>query len=213
MFHSELGSLQSRVDKARQANDLYFVALLPQETMKKTFGKATGILDRARIYVTSVTVWVFLSQVLSVHHGCVTAVAKLFAYRDRGREAALNCDFPTPIGYRVSLFRERLCEVASRLGIPIRVSHLPPYCSKYNPIDHRLFCHLTRSLKGVLCRSIEIVRDAFARTVTSTGLKVTVELARRTYQAGVKARQTFRDDEPILRDKYLLRFNYVAPVM
>jgi len=116
-------------------------------------------------------------------------------------------------GYRVPLFRERLCEVASRLEIPIRVAHLPPYCSKYNPIDHRLFCHLSRSLKGMLCRSIEVVRDAFARTTTSTGLQVVVEVARRTYQAGVKATQAFRDNEPILRDKFLSQFNYVAPVL
>jgi hypothetical protein len=81
VFHSELGSLQSRVDQARQSNDLYFAALLPKEIIKEAFGEATGILDRARIYVTSVTVWVFLSQVLSIHHGCVTAVAKLIAYR------------------------------------------------------------------------------------------------------------------------------------
>jgi hypothetical protein len=116
-------------------------------------------------------------------------------------------------GYRVSLFRQRLCEVARRLAIPIRVAHLPPYCSKYNPIDHRLFCHISRSLNGVLCRSIEIVRDAIARTTTSTGLRTTVEVARRTYQAGVKATQAFRDNEPILRDQHLPRFNYVAPVL
>ena len=81
MFHSELGSLQSRVAKAREADDLYFAALLPKETIRESFGEARGILDRARIYVTSVTVWVFLSQVLSTHHGCVTAVAKLIGYR------------------------------------------------------------------------------------------------------------------------------------
>ena len=115
-------------------------------------------------------------------------------------------------GYRVSLFRERLCEVARRLEIPIRVAHLPPYCSKYNPIDHRLFCHLSRSLKGVLCRSIEIVRDAISRTTTSTGLQVSVEVARRTYQAGIKATQAFRDNEPILRDQHLPQFNYVTPI-
>jgi hypothetical protein len=114
-------------------------------------------------------------------------------------------------GYRVPLFRERLCETASRLGIPIRVAHLPPYCSKYNPIDHRLFCHLTRSLQGLLCRSIELIRDALARTTTSTGLNVVVELARRTYQAGVKATDTYLANEPILRDKRLPLFNYVAP--
>jgi len=114
-------------------------------------------------------------------------------------------------GYRVSLFRQRLCEVAQRIRRTIRVARLPPYCSKYNPIDHRLFCHLTRSLQGVLCRSIEILRDAFARTTTSTGLRVVVELARRAYQAGRKATAAFRENEPILRDDLLPAFNYIAP--
>lgn len=114
-------------------------------------------------------------------------------------------------GYRTPLFRQQLCSVAHRLGIPIRVAHLPPYCSKYNPIDHRLFCHLTRSLKGLLCRSVEVIQDAFARTTTSTGLKVVVELARRSYRAGVKATDDFLANEPILRDRRLPQFNYVAP--
>ena len=48
-------------------------------------------------------------------------------------------------GYRVPLFREQLQLLADRLGRTIRVSHLPPYCSKYNPIDHRVFCHVSRS--------------------------------------------------------------------
>jgi hypothetical protein len=116
-------------------------------------------------------------------------------------------------GYRVPLFRERLCDVARRIGMPIRVAHLPPYCSKYNPIDHRLFCHLTRSLQGVVCRTIETIRDGLARTVTSTGLRVVVEIARRRYEAGIKAAPSFRATEPILRDDYLPQFNYVAPVL
>ncbi len=81
MSYSEFSSLESRVTRARQADDLYFAAMLPRETINESFGESRGILDRARIYVTSVTVWAFLSQVLSVHHGCVTAVAKLIAYR------------------------------------------------------------------------------------------------------------------------------------
>lgn len=114
-------------------------------------------------------------------------------------------------GYRVPLFRERLCELARLLTLPIRVAHLPPYCSKHNPIDHRVFCHLTRSLRGVLCRSIEVVRDAFARTKTSTGLHVVVEIARCLYRKGIKAAKDFRAAEPILRDSCLPQFNYVAP--
>lgn len=116
-------------------------------------------------------------------------------------------------GYRLPLFRERLCNVAQRLEIPIRVAHLPPYCSKYNPIDHRLFCHLGRSLRGVVCRSIEIVRDALAATTSSTGLRVVVETARRVYQRGVKASDEFLNDEPIIRDNYLPAFNCTAPAL
>jgi hypothetical protein len=115
-------------------------------------------------------------------------------------------------GYRLPLFRECLCEVARRLQRPIRVAHLPPYCSKYNPIDHRLFCHLSRSLRGMLCQSIEVIREAFARTTTSTGLRVVVELARRVYQKGIKATAQFLSDEPIIRDHHLPAFNYLAPV-
>jgi DDE family transposase len=55
-------------------------------------------------------------------------------------------------GYRLPLFRYGLCGLARRLDLSIRVAHLPPYCSKYNPTDHRLFCHLARSIRGMLCR-------------------------------------------------------------
>lgn len=113
-------------------------------------------------------------------------------------------------GYRVPLFRERLCELARHLHLPIRVAHLPPYCSKYNPIDHRLFCHLSRSLRGVVCRSIDIIRDAFVRTTTTAGLRVVVEIARRVYQSGIKATQQFLSNEAIHRDSYLPAFNYTA---
>lgn len=114
-------------------------------------------------------------------------------------------------GYRVSLFRERLCHLARCLGVSIRVAHLPPYCSKYNPIDHRLFCHLSRSLRGVICQSIEIIRDAFAATTTSTGLHVVIEVARRVYQKGVKATTDFLRNETTQRDLHLPLFNYLAP--
>jgi len=113
-------------------------------------------------------------------------------------------------GYRVSLFRERLWQMVQCLHLPIRVAHLPPYCSKHNPIDHRVFCHLTRSLRGLVCRSIEVVRQAFARTTTSTGLRVVVETAKRVYHRGVKATKAFLQHEPVRHDLFLPQFNYVA---
>lgn len=112
-------------------------------------------------------------------------------------------------GYRVGLFRERLSWLANELQLTFRVSHVPPYCSKYNPIDHRLFCHLTRSLSGILMRSVDVIRDAFARTTTSTGLRVVVELARHVYQPKIKPQTEFIQNEPIRRDQLLSAYNYV----
>lgn len=47
------------------------------------------------------------------------------------------------------VFKEELQKLALRLGVEIRVAHYPPYCSKYNPIEHRLFPHVTRACRGV----------------------------------------------------------------
>ena len=75
-------------------------------------------------------------------------------------------------GYRVNLYRERLQQVAGKMGLPIRVAHLPPYCSKYNPIDHRLFCHLTRAISGRLVESLSWLQLLFSKVTTRSGLKV-----------------------------------------
>jgi len=81
-------SFRDRVNQVRQSDELYFASLLSSQTIDSTFGDATGILDGGRVYTTPVTLWTFLSQVLSVHHGCVSAVAKLIAYRTaRGQRA------------------------------------------------------------------------------------------------------------------------------
>lgn len=111
-------------------------------------------------------------------------------------------------GYRVPLFRNRLQQLANQLSKVIRVCHLPPYCSKYNPIDHRLFCHVSRSLQSLLLKSIELVRQAIDRTTTSTGLRVVTELARKLYPAGVKASPEYLKNETVIRDKHLPQFNY-----
>lgn len=74
-------SLRSRVADLQRSDQLAFASLLPQETIRSAFGDASNILDSARIYKTTVTIWVFLSQVMSANHGCVAAVTKLIAYR------------------------------------------------------------------------------------------------------------------------------------
>jgi hypothetical protein len=111
-------------------------------------------------------------------------------------------------GYRVPLFRQQLYQLSQRLGRTFRVCHLPPYCSKYNPIDHRLFCHLSRSLQAIQLNSIETVFHVMQQTTTRTGLRVVCELAKKKYAAGVKANPVFLANEPTQRDNTLSTYNY-----
>ena len=112
-------------------------------------------------------------------------------------------------GYRVALFREQLQFLANKLDKVIRVCHLPPYCSKYSPIDHRLFCHISRSLKSVMLQSVERIRKAIDRTTTTTGLRVVTELARKIYASGIKASSGYLQEETAIRDEYLPKYNYL----
>ena len=112
-------------------------------------------------------------------------------------------------GYRVPLYRERLHQLAVDLDLPIRVAHLPPYCSKYNPIDHRLFCHLSRAISGRLVESLSWMQLLFSKVTTAAGLNVVCELARKVCKPGLKATEAFRQNEPTIRDKLLGQFNYV----
>lgn len=156
---------------------------------------------------------VYLAQGADTGHLAVDAVRRWWHRLGKWNYPAdapllLLADCGGSNGYRVPLFREHLQLLANGLNKVIRVCHLPPYCSKYNPIDHRLFCHVTRSLKSVMMRSVEVIRDAIARTTTTTGLRVVVELARKVYVAGVKASPEYLEDEPIIRDDKLPQFNY-----
>lgn len=121
------------------------------------------------------------------------------------------CDCGGSNGNRHHRFKEDLCELAGDLGRDIQVAHYPPGCSKYNPIEHRLFCHVTRSLRSVVLRTIEIARDLIARTTTSSGLYVIAEIARRTYLKGRKASAAFLQRNPIQPADFLPELNYTVP--
>ncbi len=62
-------------------------------------------------------------------------------------------------GYRHHVFKEALQALANDIGLEVRIAHYPPYTSKWNPIEHRLFPHVTRAMSGVIFRRHEIVRE------------------------------------------------------
>jgi hypothetical protein len=108
------------------------------------------------------------------------------------------------------LFKQDLQKVANEIGLEIRVAHYPPYCSKYNPIERRLFPHMTRAAQGVLFDSVETVKRLFEKTCTQTGLGVVVEIARKVYQTGRKYTEGFKQTMKILFDDFLPKWNYRA---
>jgi hypothetical protein len=81
------------------------------------------------------------------------------------------CDGGGSNSARHHIFKQDLQSLADEIGVEIRIAHYPPYCSKYNPIEHRLFPHLTRACQGVLFTSIEVVKHLMEKTHTKKGLK------------------------------------------
>jgi hypothetical protein len=121
------------------------------------------------------------------------------------------CDCGGSNGNRQWLFKEELCRLADDLRMDIEAAHYPPGCSKYNPIEHRMFCHVSRALSAVVLKTAKVARRFIARTTTALGLRVIAEVARRTYQTGLKATRDFLDDNPIQFADFLPALNYTAP--
>ena len=106
------------------------------------------------------------------------------------------------------VFKEELQKLADRLGLEIRVAHYPPYCSKYNPIEHRLFPHVTRACQGVVFHTVQIVKSLMENTQTRTGLRVTVDVIDKAYELGRKCSQGFKKTMKIIFDDFLPKWNY-----
>jgi hypothetical protein len=128
----------------------------------------------------------------------------------RATSILLLCDGGGSNSSSQYLFKEDLQRLVDRLGIEIRVAHYPPYTSKYNPIEHRLFPHLTRACQGVIFVSVELVKELMEKARTSTGLEVTVDILDEVYQTGRKYAEGFREEMKIVFDEILPKWNYRA---
>lgn len=123
-------------------------------------------------------------------------------------EVLLLCDGGGSNGSNRLTFKEQLQRVVDCTGLIIRVAHYPPGCSKYNPIEHRLFPHVTRKLQGLFLTSIELFRDLARRATTSTGLRVFARTLRGLYEKGKKATVKCVEELRILFAPELPHWNY-----
>lgn len=108
------------------------------------------------------------------------------------------------------LFKQDLQDLVNDLRIDIRVAHYPSYCSKFNPIERRLFPHITRACQGMLFDTLDTVVRLMRKASTTTGLRTTVNVIRRNYETGRKYAADFKANIPILFDNLLPKWNYVA---
>ena len=93
-------------------------------------------------------------------------------------------------GSRCRLWKVALQDVADKIGLELRVCHFPPGTSKWNKIEHRLFCHITQNWRGKPLVSHEVIVNLIANTTTKKGLKVRAELDTNRYETGVKVTDT-----------------------
>ena len=122
----------------------------------------------------------------------------------------IRCDGGGSNDSRSFLFKRDLQALADEIGVEIRIAHYPPYCSKYNPIEHRLFPHVTRACQGVVFATIELVKELMEKTHTETGLKAFVHIIDKVYQIGRKVPEEFKKTMRIVFDEVLPKWNYRA---
>lgn len=122
----------------------------------------------------------------------------------------LLCDGGGSNSAHKHLFKEDLQGVVNDLGVTIRVAHYPAYCSKFNPIERRLFSHVTRACQGVVFDSLHTVLGLLQKTKTQQGLAVTVRVLDKLYATGRKVSDAFKQHMPIVFDTVLPKWNYWA---
>lgn len=127
------------------------------------------------------------------------------------KKLLILCDGGGSNGCRHYVFKEVVQKLADKLGVTVRIAHYPAYCSKYNPIEHRLFPHVTRALSGVVLDSVQTVKELIEkRAKTKNGLETYVNIVDKIYETGKKASELFMENMPIIFDQFLPIWNYKA---
>jgi len=104
----------------------------------------------------------------------------------KARELTITADGGGSNGTRVRLWKVELQKLADQTGLVLHVHHYPPGTSKWNKIEHRLFCHITQTWRGRPLVDRMAVVELIAATTTKAGLRVESALDTATYQKGIK---------------------------
>ena len=115
-------------------------------------------------------------------------------------------------GSRLRLWKVALQQFADETGLTVQVCHYPPGTSKWNKIEHRMFCHITQNWRGTPLTSRLTVIELIASTTTQSGLKIRCELDPNTYPKGIKISDQQMATLNIKPDTFHPEWNYaIAP--
>ena len=120
----------------------------------------------------------------------------------------LLCDGGGSNGSRFHVVKEALHHLAKKIDIEIVVAHYPAYCSKWNPVEHKAFCHITRAWKGIVFDSVQTVEDWAIKATTKTGFHVKVWQNTKEYKTGKTASEEFLKNKPVKFNQCLPQWNY-----
>ena len=129
------------------------------------------------------------------------------AYRDAKR-LFITADAGGSNGYRSRAWKIELQRFADETNLRIRVSHFPPGTSKWNKIEHRLFCHITENWRGKPLATLETIVDLIGNTRTAAGLRVKAKLDKRKYPTGVAITQSLMKAIALVPDAFHGEWNY-----
>lgn len=124
------------------------------------------------------------------------------------RRLLITADCGGSNGYRVRLWKVELQKLADELGLLVQVCHFPPGTSKWNKIEHRMFCHITQNWRGRPLVSREVVVNLIGNTTTTAGLRIQAQLDDRDYPAGVKVSDQALAALSLERDEFHGEWNY-----
>jgi hypothetical protein len=124
------------------------------------------------------------------------------------KELLITADAGGSNGSRNRLWKVCLQDLADETGLRITVCHFPPGTSKWNKIEHRMFCHITENWRGRPLVSRTVVVNLIGSTRTRTGLRVEAELDTNTYEKGIKVTDRELETVQLKRDKFHGDWNY-----
>jgi hypothetical protein len=126
----------------------------------------------------------------------------------QARELTITADCGGSNGARVRLWKVELQKLADETGLVLHVHHYPPGTSKWNKIEHRLFCHITQNWRGRPLTDRVAIVELIGATTTKAGLKVECVLDTRTYEKGIKVRDAEMAALDITGDPFHPEWNY-----